>query len=736
MYNQFMHRYNNTIKGFTLIEVIVGIVALTIIALALGKAFQMNLFLIKSVKASAELYKGQVALTHIVENAHSSAWIEIVDTNTIKLYSHSNPNIREYKLLDNILKYKERNGDYTVLLKDVESNALFKGLGDEKPGNRFSMVEIEFWNIGSSSSNRLHTVAGAKESWDMVYVDTLSTEERADGTKLFPYKTLADALTNGADNYRFYYNVWAGVTEKIALLNGSHSFSDSFDIKHQTNLIFFKDTSLTIEPGTVLTLGNRSSLAIQGEFYFLGEETNSITIQGTGSGRDITVVFPDGAKYTEYVKDTWRFISVTNDNPDFYNYNIQHAIMSGGEQGFSFAKALDASNEVQVTFSNNDVKDLYLCPLSISGVTDVQVRNNRFETDSGLVRIAIGDQHLSYINPPQRFGWGSTYGDISFIVEDNNEFLDRCGLNMYLTLRTERSHGNLTIKVNSNKMISYGLLRTIELISYSANALVSVEMINNKIEKADVGSGTGIHIGHIGGTPPVGSQFLIKNNTIINNGISLGNDVGITVLNMKLPLIITNNEITGFSHGIWHVTNQTLAGQVLTIENNLIHDCAYSSIKVAPFYSGPSWYMVGMINVKNNIIYNCGGIYCGDCAVIPGEPGMTLTYNTLDGIAIGGNADLITIDDCIIWGDEGVEYVPADILAKTTNSDVRNVTPEDYPGQNIISAYPQFKTVPDEPYELEETSPCMDHPPGLGNQIGAHGPDGNGWDNNIGSNLP
>ncbi|MBL7157819.1 MAG: prepilin-type N-terminal cleavage/methylation domain-containing protein, partial [Candidatus Omnitrophica bacterium] len=247
-------------RAFTLIEVLIGIMLFAIMSIAVASLFRLYGDLIKKpAEQSVNLPRYQAAVFHLIKNIRNSTWITIPDSNNIELHSHSNPDIRKYKFEGNKLKFKEGSANYRVLIENIGATEFFKGEGNEKPGNRFQKVKIEFWEkaIGNHTESDIFYNSlelASEESWDAIYIDPLNASTYKDGTKVFPFSILDDTLSNILQD------------EVIYVLSGEYDFYDETTLPCK-GLDFFPGTILTVNPASHVKMGFDTVLLSEGEFY-------------------------------------------------------------------------------------------------------------------------------------------------------------------------------------------------------------------------------------------------------------------------------------------------------------------------------------------------------------------------------------------------------------------------------------------------------------------------------------
>ena len=711
-------------KGFTFIELVVGIIALTIIVLVIGQLIYLlhsHLFLTTQQRIPG--IAAQLALVHIIENIQQSAWVIVESPNKIVLYSHSKP-IREYNFDNGKIMYTKEGDSPSLLAQELETDKAFEGAGTEWITNRYHMVKIKFWDKDSPESIA-YAVAGCKENRNVVYVDPNSTSDGENGTKVSPYKTMQDALSGAPDNS--YASTQGAGLYFIAFLSGEHEFLGDVEIKNNNHLVFCANSVLKIKPNANINVGGSSRITIGGKFYCDTSPNARAAIQGK------IIETWEGTQLSQ-----WDYIFVINDHDEDFVYDFHDIDFKYAGRGIRFRR-VTSPKPMHVVFANNTFFDGWN-QLYGRNLQSLNCHGNTFTDFSESIQLFL-DNTRQFITPvpPGMYLFQPAQGDISYNVYFNKfSYGGGSGHAMRAYVRCGSGQDGI-FNIYQNRFQYMSMPLFLIASDYKGRGKLTAEISNNMFFSGDGSSefidGQWFRKSYyfnaiwIAGSSyqNLNSSMRIKNNTFTGDGNQAGTAIYFKAVSGKN--FITNNEIRDSAN----YAMRCYSVEDVVINNNLIHD----NTKCFEVFR-PDWIRYGTVEstleLKNNVIYDSGEIYCdADAGAI------SLVNNTLDRVSFNDITHRIDIKNSIVWGEPSIQYVNDDLLKRTNWSDIANVTPN--PAKHIISEEPPFMDRANHEYHLNfsgMTEGEKDKWKGdNADEMGAYGgPEKTGWDDGIGVQLP
>ena len=666
-------------KAYSLLEFVVGIAAAIIILLAAGTAIQLYYaFLRDPAVLTRNTLTDSINLSHIVNNIQNSAYITVVNSNEITLHSHSYPAIRKYSFTDGIITFTDGDKDPITLLTKIEAATLFEGFGDGKSNNRFNKLKIEFWRKGAPD-RVLYTVASCKENWNLIYVDPDNADiEYEDGTKIFPYEVTDSALDTASEYPPF--------DEWLLVLSGETDFSGSVSVLSR-NVIWSPDTTLSISPGTSLTMGWNTCMFIGGRVHCLGTIDDGIQIKA-----DVTEA--EGAESNDTIRPFMRIFNMHGD-PDFqYNFqytNIEGVLLSTGSTGVYDKRRgiefLQVDTPMDVEFANNNLSKFSTAFLGLN-LSALQYHHNiSFENYfHALIYLECYDAIAAKIPGPT--------GQINYSIHDNN--MSGKTASEYDTMGTQlvllgRDSQNVHASIFNNTFNYFKTPIDWKIYPHPSDrpdtGLITASIRNNVINVNSVYQyawvaqdpfSAGVDATLVNSN--VASTFIIENNTFDGGGvghaaIDISNTVVPNTVAGEPAFKILKNEIKNFQRvGIFFRPSGPAGGgrpqSDFLIRNNIFHNNGLS-VNIVDLNFGPPRRGYNMA-MENNLIYDGGDIsyFFSDTGA-----SLALTNNTLFGASVLADPANVSTLNSIIWpdGSGAGGTVSNNLINSVTYSDVSNV---------------------------------------------------------------
>lgn len=614
-------------KGFTLVEILLAGIVFAFLGMAAGSLFYMHGKMIKAATESSQKnLETQAALLHMTNNIASSAWIKVLDVNTIELHSHSHQNLRTYLLRNGNLVYQDGNSSQ-ILARGITASMLFIGTGDSKPTNRFQKVQIEFWNTdatgGTAYLNKdlfyTKVYAASREDWSIIYVDPSKVSAIQDGTKIFPFGTLAAALENAL----------AG--DAVVVLTGEHELSGDQAI-NCGYLYFAPGTSLTISAGASLRMGKNTAILTDGSFYCTGS-----------AGNRISMTSMDPQSYS------WGGITVrptTRDNTVQTYFDFSYLDISYSSSGITVDPKWDDIALV-VDISNNNSYNNGTA-YRISGAKELNVFSNTFTNNSVSV-ILTDDASFAYTGTIKQYIYQNTFNGKAGL-----------GYDYGVMLQSYARSGNPVIQEIYNN--DFPEVQTPVSLNNGGDGIITSKVYNNKMYPEQYSA-----VDIMGNTNTNTATTLDIYNNIIDASRRQPSYGGCLYLGNNKPFSVTisNNDIRNSGNYSYAYGIEIVSMRDVTIKNNLIHNIQRWGIWVEPHNSNMN------VLVKNNIMYGTSG--SGSIFVWPMSSyyaDMTLVNNTLFGSGTLYGSARWNVKNSILWGNMKMESY---VQQKTAYSDVKDM---------------------------------------------------------------
>lgn len=717
-------------RGFTFLEFMVASLIFSILGIAAGSLFYFHGKLIRDTTQLAEQnLKTQIALNHILENVKSSAWIVVKSPNDLELHSHTNPDIREYHLLDNRLTFKAGNVS-NIIADNIEADNLFTPVGVEKRNGRFHKVKIEFW---TKTRNRLdyhnkdvfyaQAYAASQETWDLLYVDPGHVESIQDGTKIRPFATLQQALDVVA------------VNDAVIVLSGDHTVTGDINLGALSLLYFAAPTTFNVQGPATLTMGGndlyQTVFASDGKINLFAGDGSRITITGGEDGWwSMTLTQPQPVsnfQYLNLIRGSLSLESYTTNRADFWDRTPR---------------------PFNITFANNILQDAWVNTYSAA---DAKAYKNTFN-NSGLYFSGSSGNEEIYDNTLSSYSYLYTYNYTS--AQDatiHTSIHDNTGTG-YTSISAYSYSGKPSATLRTeiyNNTIRDGYIS----VGGSDSGATTQDLIyNNKITRSLRGGQYSQYTfpiyysayAYSGDTVNPNSFALIQNNTIDANytigGIYVSAyDYSNNTANRR-KMYINNNVISRFYLGNsydWYSTAAiSLYGGGFDAEiNNNIMTTGYTGVLVSD-YSNPV-----NLSLNNNII---SGLYWGALRGYSLTKASTCnwTNNTVVNVPylmVNEGPTKVNVKNCILWN------TTAPSPSANVSLSYSNLPPSSgtalTTGTGNLSVDPAFADPSKQDFSLKTTSllinagdPSILDPDRSASDMGAYGgPGAKGWERGSGA---
>ncbi|MDD4957297.1 MAG: hypothetical protein PHH49_06145 [Candidatus Omnitrophica bacterium] len=663
-------------KGFTLIGFLMASLIFALVGIVAGGIYFYHAKLINDASETSQRdMEAQFIINHLVENIEQSAWVVVKGSNNIELHSHSSDHLREY-VFDGDTLYFRGGGANKALVSGITSDQMFFGTGVGRPTSRFKEVQIKFWAkneedeeaTGTKDRFFVQTTAAAQESWNVIYVSSTTLYAIQDGTKIFPYTTILQALNAAQQG------------DAIVVLPGTYEISGTMNITHD-HMYFSPGANLIFKEGAVVLMDPGANLYIDGNLQFQASEASRITmgtldpdstygwqmhIAGDQEYFDFSHIDFQGLGSIQV--NNWRLMRQSQASDFDVNIN-DCTIQQGSTGGFSISGAKNAlieNNTFTTKYSSLGISGNYYSPTdqaiglynnvfandktgnyyygggasvyAYTGGSDsktvVEVKGNYFDTMSGGLSVGTNASYYSR----------DSGGAAAEITVADNSFKYGRGNALYVSQYAYYDDAaNYTADVYNNEFVRdtsvpksdyyyYNQATPISYYTYGKSD-VSARIHDNTIKG---GAGEATDYWYYGNSPAVSirgynsnpnSRILVDSNHIDNLGKGVG---GISVNYSQTPTIIRDNEIIGNKlYGI--IANNA---KNVIIDNNIIESPYYSIYA----YDNSSYYADGDLVVTNSVLK--GRIYSQK-----GSSNDTIIENS---IMLGGYA--VSDEKYTIWG--------------------------------------------------------------------------------------
>ncbi|MBF0216948.1 MAG: prepilin-type N-terminal cleavage/methylation domain-containing protein [Candidatus Omnitrophica bacterium] len=749
-------------KGFTLLELLVAMVMFSMVVLAASSLYSNMLKLQKiSVRSSFNPQKIQAVLNKMEKDVNNSAWIKVVSSNEIDLYTQSEDLIKKY-IYDpsaGTLSFADSSGTTALLLSHIslftDTGVFFTAVGDHKPcpdsssALRYRTVKVSFWDSTDDTrfedadcfviKDRYFT---AKQDWDITYVDADSAAGTVGhiGTMTNPSTAFTDTINN-----------LESITgeECVYFVDGSYSLSGTVSVlsEGERNILTGSNASVTFASGTTLVLEKATDL------YFRGDATFStyLSIYGTEETRTETI---GGVAYTgtAYRKD-WNVYFGNKGNyqsSDYDYFYFNYCYFYGPEHGI-----LINSPRFPRTSTNPFFVYIYYSEASCA-------KNSMFDITNPFMCYVYSNifkysqEYMIKYTSDQDTRLYSSYGNYIYFYATDNEFYDgRKALDVYTdTLSTvtaemyiqsndfNKTNGADSPLLGGETDNSY-LAR---LRIYGGNAgqtTISGNSVKGypNLDKSDGGYVRAFWIEHVDEADPgYIKKISIFDNTVYGNYYMRNYAVSDTSADHKDNRLFTDGVLLGDAD---ETKTEDVKVSSLKIYGNIFCDISSANLDsgknaalyldgvyMAPYSYEDGWSTQTIVEPSyiygNYFVNNCEGIHIerpndtelsdsyiyhnilcrkGDVTVNDGKnyQGIRFYSNTLDGVNLFENyaPEKWFIYSVIIWGaDAGLDTA---LEPYTYYSDIMSMAAPISPN---IRQDPMFAGTAAYDYRLLPGSPC------------------------------